>query len=190
MKRVFIIHGWEDTPENNWYPWLKEKLQAHGFQVKVPAMPDPDEPVIDAWVGKLKEEVGTADADTYFVGHSIGCQTILRYLQGLEPGIKAGGAVLVAGWVHLKPIIEEEGAEELAKPWLETPIDWNKIKTHCTKFAAFFSDDDCYVPIEDSKIFEEKLNAKILIEKGKGHFNEDAGVMEVPEVLQELLNLL
>ena len=177
--------------KKNWYPWLKEKLQSHGFQVKVPAMPNPDEPVIADWVGKLKEEVGVADADTYFVGHSIGCQTILRYLQGLEPGIKVGGVLLVAGWVHLKPIItEEEGAEEIAKPWLETQIDWSKIKTHCSKFAAFFSDDDCYVPIEDSKIFEEKLNAKIIIEKGKGHFNEDSGVMEVPEVLQEVLNLL
>ena len=46
MKRAFIIHAWDDKPEKNWYPWLKEKLQSHGFQVKVPAMPNPDEPVI------------------------------------------------------------------------------------------------------------------------------------------------
>lgn len=24
MKRAFVIHGWEGTPEGSWWPWLKK----------------------------------------------------------------------------------------------------------------------------------------------------------------------
>ena len=191
MKRVFIIHGWGDKPTDNWYLWLKSKLDENGFQCKVPEMPKTDEPEIESWVGKLKEVVKAADEETYLVGHSIGCQTILRYLARLDPGVKIGGVLFVGGWVHLKPIIaDEEDSEEIAEPWLGTPIDWEKIKIHCNKFTAFFSDDDYYVPIEDAQIFKDLLGAKIIVEKGKGHFTEKDGVTEVPEVLKELLNLI
>jgi predicted alpha/beta hydrolase family esterase len=185
MKRVFIIHGWEGYPEEGWFPWLKESLEGKGCKVSVPVMPNPEEPEIEAWVGHLAEQVGEADADTFLVGHSIGCQTVLRYLEGLDAGVKVGGVVLVAGWMHLKPVVfEEEGAEEVARPWIDTPIDWEKVKSHCDRFFAVFSDDDPYVPLDDSKIFEEKLGAKIIVEKGLQHINGEAEVMELPVVLE------
>ena len=186
-KRVFIIHGWEGRPGDCWYPWLKKQLEAQGFIVEVPEMPDTDEPKIEAWVSKVDEIVRTPDEQTYFVGHSIGCQTILRYLQKLSEGIKIGGVVLVAGWVHLLPASFEEGGEEIAEPWLKTPIEWDKIKQH--NYVAIFSDNDPFVPLSDSKIFEEKLGAKIIIEKNKGHFIGQDKVFELPVVLEELLRL-
>lgn len=57
-KRVFIIHGWDGYPEEAWFPWLKSQLEQAGFTVEVPAMPQPDEPTIEAWVPKLAEVVG------------------------------------------------------------------------------------------------------------------------------------
>ncbi|MBW2996796.1 alpha/beta hydrolase [Candidatus Woesearchaeota archaeon] len=184
MKRAIIIHGWDGFPEEGWFPWLKKELEAKGFEVAVPAMPNAEEPEIDAWVGHLAEQVGTADSDTFLVGHSIGCQTVLRYLERLEEGVKVGGAVLVAGWMHLKPVVfEEEGAEDVARPWIDTPIDWEKIRSHCDRFLAVFSDDDPYVPLDDSKIFEEKLGARIIVEKGLQHMNGEAGVTELPSIL-------
>jgi len=38
MKKAVLIHGWEGYPEEGWRPWLKEKLEANGFQVFVPAL--------------------------------------------------------------------------------------------------------------------------------------------------------
>jgi len=181
MKRVFIVHGWEGHPEEAWFPWLKKELEQKGYKVEVPAMPNTDEPEINAWVSHLAELVGEPDEETYFVGHSIGCQTILRYLQGKS---KVGGIFLVACWVHLtEKAVEEEGAAEIAKPWLEEPIAWDTIKTN--KVVAIFSDDDPFVPVEDAKIFEEKLGAKIIVVNGKGHINGTSKVFELPEVLAE-----
>ena len=96
MKRVIIIHRWSGGPDDDWRPWLKIELEQRGYEVANPEMPDTDTPVIKKWVDKLREVVGTPDADMYFIGHSIGCQAILRYLETIDTPV--GGAVFVAGW--------------------------------------------------------------------------------------------
>lgn len=185
-KRAFIIHGWEGHPGEGWLSWLRAELAKRGLEVHVPAMPETSKPKIEVWVPFLSKLVGKPDENTYFVGHSIGCQTILRYFESIDE--KVGGAILVAGWVHLVNL-EDETAEEIAQSWLETPMDWQKIKNKTTNFVAFFSDNDEWVPITDAEIFKEKLGAKIIIEKGQGHFTEDDKVYEIPTVLEELLKI-
>lgn len=130
-------------------------------------MPNTDEPDINAWVSHLTKLVGKADKDTYFVGHSIGCQTIMRYLSTInEP---SGGAVFVGGWFTLKDLEDEETAE-IAKPWLETQIDFSKIKKNCKKITALFSDNDQFVPLENVNMFEKNLGAKTITVSKQGHF--------------------
>lgn len=190
VKRVFIIHGWSGFPDEGWFPWLKKELVKKGFKAEIPAMPNPDFPKINEWVSFLAKAVKKADENTFFVGHSIGCQTILRYLESLPQGAKVGGVVLVAGWLHLtEETFKEEGAEEIASPWLDTPIDWDKILLHADKFTAIFSANDLYVPLSDSKIFMKKLDAKLIVEHGKGHFSGSDNVNELPSVLAELLRI-
>ncbi|PIP29922.1 hypothetical protein COU12_02115 [Candidatus Jorgensenbacteria bacterium CG10_big_fil_rev_8_21_14_0_10_54_38] len=46
MKRVFIVHGWDGYPEEGWFPWLKRELEARGFEVHVPPLPDAGNPRI------------------------------------------------------------------------------------------------------------------------------------------------
>ncbi len=187
MKRVFIIHGWDGYPEEGWFPWLKKELEKNGFEVFVPAMPDTDEPKIEKWMASLTNLVGKPDENTYFVGHSIGCQIILRYLEKIN-GKKVGGVVCVAGWFILG---EKETEEEkiIVKPWIETPIDFDKVERTTDNFVAIFSDNDTVIPLkENEKMFREKLNAKIIIEKNKGHFSGGDGVTELPVVLDSILN--
>lgn len=100
-KRVFIIHGGTGKPNQHWMPWLAKELAQSGFEVFQPEMPDTDEPKMADWVSYLKEQVGTADEVTFFVGHSIGCLAMLRYLEKYHE--KIGGAVLVAPWITLNP---------------------------------------------------------------------------------------
>src|SRR3989338_4266359 len=120
MKRVFIIHGWGGFPEEGWFPWLKRELEAKGFEVHVPQLPDAGKPRIFNWVPKLAEVVGTPDENTYLVGHSMGCQTIVRYLEKLPENVKIGGAVFVAGYFKgLTGIENEPGSTEILGPWLK-----------------------------------------------------------------------
>src|SRR3989344_3925551 len=86
MKRAFIIHGWGGNPEEGWFPWAKRELEKKGFEVHVPTMPDAyekEQPTIHGRVGIIREVVGQPEKDTYFIGHSIGCQSIDRYLETL-----------------------------------------------------------------------------------------------------------
>lgn len=188
MKRVFIIHGWEAGPEMHWFPWLKEKLEGQGFAVTAPAMPNTMEPKIKEWLKELARVVGKSDGQTYFVGHSIGCQTILRYLaKGRQ--VQAGGAVLVAPWFRLINL-ETEETEKIARPWLETPLDFNKVKRATTKIVGIFSNNDPYVPLINSEILKKKLEAEIIIVPNAGHFNFEDGVSQLPAALNAVLKIV
>lgn len=185
MKRVFIIHGWDGNPEEAWLPWLKKELEGRGYKVFVPAMPNPTAPTIADWVNTLQNAVEKPDSNTYFVGFSIGCQAILRYLETLE-NIMVGSIVLVAPWMTLSQEVWNEGEKTRAtgKPWIETPIDFDKVGGIAKNFTCIFSDNDPFVPYkENRKVFTEKLNAQILTETGKGHFRGSDGVIELPVVL-------
>jgi predicted alpha/beta hydrolase family esterase len=142
-------------------------------------MPHTDEPTIDDWVNMLAVAVGTPDADTHFVGHSIGCQTVMRYLAGLSAKTNVGKLVLVTPWFGLMNL--EPGEDIIAKPWLETPIDTDKVQRSASNILALFSDDDPVVPKDNVDMFRERLSARIVILHAKGHITEDDGVKELPE---------
>jgi len=185
MKTIYIIHRWDGTPDSDWYPWLKEALAAQGFEVNVLDMPNAETPVMGEWVDYINEAVPSPDEDTYFVGHSIGCQAIMRYLETFD-SVKIGKALFVAGWFNLKNL-ENEDAEKIAEPWLKTPIDFGKVKNAAEYFKVIISDDDPYDCLdENARIFKEKLGASVSIEKGAGHFMGD----EYPIILAEISDML
>ncbi len=185
MKRVFIIHGWDFNPNMNWYPYIKKELEKKGFDVFVPLMPNTSEPKIEEWVKHLKKIVGKLDNNTYFIGHSIGCQTIMRYLEKEDFSGKIEKIVFVAGWFKLDNL-EGDEVEAIAKPWLETKMDLKKVKQKINKLTVFLSDNEPYGFVKDNeKIFKEKLDAKVTILKNKGHFTQDDGVTEIKEILEE-----
>lgn len=188
MKRAFIIHGWEGYPEEGWFPWLKNELEKKGFIVQVPSMPHSSEPTINDWVSYLDKIVGKPNKDTYFIGHSIGCQTIMRYLESLPKNVKVKGAVFVAGWFTLMNL-ETKEEKLIAEPWLNKPIDYNKIKDHTKSFITILSDDDPVVPLNNKDLFKQRLNSKIIIEKNKEHFSGSDEVKKLQSALDAVLSL-
>lgn len=187
MNRVFIIHGWGGHPEEAWFLWLKKELESKEFEVHIPKMPNTNYPTIKEWVSYLRNSVGKVNRKTYFVGHSVGCQTILRYLETLSENLEIGGAVFIAPWLTLANIEKDE--EKIAKPWLEIKINFDKIKKHTNNIIAIFSDDDDVVPLENKKFFEKKLNAKTFVEHNKGHFSGSDNITKIPIILNELLRI-
>lgn len=186
-KKIIIVHGWGSNPNADWHPWLKEKLQEKGYEVIIPEMPNSDEPEIERWVYHLTKSVGKIDKNTYFIGHSIGCQTIMRYLETLPEKIKIGKIIFVAGWFNLKNL-ESKEEKRIAKPWLTKPINFSKIMKKTNDITVFLSTNEPYGCVkENERKFKDSLNAKVIIEKNKGHFTPEYGVTEVPEVLNEIL---
>lgn len=188
MKRAFIIHGWDGTPQEGWLPWLKRELEARGFYVEVPRMPDTHAPKIEVWVPHLAGLVGDPDGETYFIGHSIGVQTILRYLETVDAHV--GGVVAVAGFFTLiTGSIGGPEEEAIAQPWLTRPMNLEKIKKNAGRVVAVFSDNDRFVDLENVAMFQERLGAKMHILHNKGHIDENAGVREVPEILEAIVEI-
>lgn len=181
------MHGWGAAPDKEWFPWLVAELVPRGVDVFVPAMPDANHPQIDAWVSCLRQTVGAVRDTDIFVGHSIGCQTILRYLQNERT--PARGLICVAGWFTLRNL-ENEEEESIAKPWVETPIDFDAVRRVAGPVTAIFSDSDPYVELSENKdIFERCLGARIIVEHNKGHFSEDNSIYELPVVLDSIIPL-
>lgn len=188
MQRVFLIHGWTGRPTNDWFPWAKHELQKRGYEVLVPEMPDPDYPKIEPWVAKIKEAVGKPRPDDILVGHSMGCQGVLRYLQTLPEEIKIQKVILVAGFEDLKDAAFEALEDwETFKPWKNAKMDYGKIRRRADNWIAVFSDDDPFVDYEtNSKIFKKELGAKIVLQKSMKHFSQEDNVFSLP-ILLELL---
>ena len=184
MKRVFIIHRWGGGPNDDWRPWLKGELESRGYEVSMLSMPDTETPVIEKWVNHLASLVGTPDKDTYFIGHSIGCQAILRYLETVDTPV--GGAVFVAGWFNLENL-EDEEAERIAAPWINTPIDIGKVRKVLQKSALIISDNDPYGASEENKIKFNQLGSEIVILLNAGHITAEDGFTELPQIFRRFL---
>jgi uncharacterized protein len=177
MKRAFIVHCWEGAPELNWYPSVKKELEALGYEVTVPAFPDP--PMMASWVPQLSVAIGEPDEETILIGHSIGCATILRYLETQPDHEKFGKVILVAGFT------DDMGHPEL-KNFFPRPYDWAELKKHAAQYIYMYSDNDPEVEPKYADEFAVRLGAKKVLVPGRGHFDKDDMAKDLPEVVGEI----
>ncbi len=181
MKKVFIIHGFEGSPNGGWRPWLMAELEKKDIYTSALAMPSPEKPLVKEWVAEIARHIMSGD-EIYLVGHSLGVPAILRYLE--SPNVKKiAGAVLVSG--PCLPIKHPR-----LKNFLNAPFDWKKIKSKSGSFAVIHGDNDPLVPLQEAKILSEKLNAKCIIIKNGGHLNGGSGWYALPQCLRALLQMM
>lgn len=182
MKRLVIIPRWAGGPEKDFYPWLRRSLAERSpllfDEILSPEMPDPSTPTIAAWTSRIAEIVGDNPGNTTLLGHSVGCQAVLRYLAELPRGAKVRGALLVAGWFGVdKPW-------ETIRPWMDTPLDFTAVRESCPRLMVLLSDNDPFTAdfAETGRAFEERLGAEVRLVPGAKHFN----AAEEPSVLEAL----
>jgi hypothetical protein len=189
-KRAFIIHGYLSYPAEAWLPWMKAELEKRGYRVELPAMPAPDRPVIAEWVRFIDGLVGAPDGDTVIVGHSMGVMAVIFYLESIgRAGRSVGRTVLVAG--GFPPGLSAAEAaprihgNSVLTPWFTTPVDPAKVRAAAGKATVIISNDDPYIDVPKAvAAFEAKLGPAIIRENGKGHYNEDDGLTELPAALE------
>ena len=188
MEKLILVHGWGGNPNSEpWFGSLKHQCKEKGIEFIAPAMPNTENPKMNEWISKLKEYSKDLDEQTYFVGHSMGCQTIIRYLSEIPNDVKVGNIVFVAPWIKLNmESIKEEGEEsvKIAESWMNVPIRFDEANRHLTNVLAIFSDNDDWVPLSESETFKKRLGAEIIIKKGEGHFNKKKELKEIMEFLE------
>jgi predicted alpha/beta hydrolase family esterase/very-short-patch-repair endonuclease len=187
MKTIYLIHGWDGSSKGDWLGWATEAFTNKGYKVITPDMPNTKHPKIDEWVNHLKSLVINPDQNTYFIGHSIGCQAIMRYLETIDN--KVGGAIFVAGWFNLINL-ENKESEDIAKPWIETPINTDKVKHNLGHSVVILGDKDPWVPLEETKkAFETKLGSDVIVLSGVGHITSDDGFGPFPKLIEVFENV-
>jgi len=185
MKRAVIVHCWGGAPKYAWYSWVKYELENKGYTVSVPAMPDTDHPKLNLWLPKLMEVIGTPDGELVLIGHSIGCATIMRYLENLDSHQQVGQVIFVAGFT------DNLGFDELIN-FFEEPLNFNKIKQSVKNgIVAVQSDNDPYVAAKYSDILSSELDAKVITKHGARHMSgpvdNEKSCVKLPEVISVVI---
>lgn len=178
--KVLIIHGLGGNSRENWFPWLKRKLELEKIEVVIPNLPDSDNPKQEEWLNVVEEFVDF-DKKMILIGHSLGSVTILRFLERTNRRIEA--AILVAGACRPIGIKETEN-------FLEGGFNWKKIKRNARIFVVYHSDNDPYIPLEQGVEIAQKLGVRLNFIKGAGHFNKASGFTEFDHLLKTVKNIV
>jgi uncharacterized protein len=183
MKKVFIIHGFEGSPNGGWRPWLMAELEKMEIYACALPMPTPENPVCGEWIEEISRHVEKNIADKiYLVGHSLGVPATLRYLEtaDAEP---ISGAVLVSG-------PSEKNNNRKIDSFLDGNFDFDKIKSKCGKFTIIHGDNDPNVPLDNAKFLSEKLNGELFVVENGGHLNGSSGWFKLPPCLDALERMM
>jgi len=185
-KNVFIFHGTEGHPQENWFPWLKEKLEAKGCRVFVPQFPSP--PIVPAkiseWFEVLKNYEKDIDENSILIGHSLGGVFTLRVLEKLTHPVKA--VFLTGTPIGVRPILNYDRDSSFSG----FDFDWKNIKTKAKLFFVFQSDNDPYVSLGNGEKLAKELDVELTFIPNAGHFNAKAGYLNFPKLLEEIETIL
>ncbi len=182
MSTIVIVHGSFGNPQENWFPWLKQKLELLGHKVFVPLFPTPDGQSLEAWRHVFENVQDELDENTIFVGHSLGPAFILDVLEKS----KAKAAFFVSAFIGS---LDNSEFDSVNKTFYKQ-FNWEKIKQNCSSFTLFHSNNDPYVPVEKAKEVADKLTVPLNIIKNAGHFNESAGYTQFPQLLFAITSFL
>lgn len=185
MKTAFIFHGTGGYPEENWFPWLKEKFEEKGYQVFVPQFPTPEGQSIESWLKVLESYKQYITEDTIFVGHSLGGIFLLKYLEQLEHPVKA--AAFVGSAIGIPPVKNFDADSKFSEGFA---FDWAKIRSKSKNFIVFQSDNDPYVGLANGEKLAKELGVELSFVPSAGHFNVNAGYTKFEELWEKLLPIL
>ncbi len=163
MKNAVILHGTSGTPEENWFPWLKNELENREHKVWLPQLPNCEKPNVDTYNNFLIPN-WDFNSETVLIGHSSGAVEILSLLENLPEGIVIEKAILVAGFINN---LKWDALDEL----FTHEFDWENIKSKYDNFVFIHSDSDPYVPLDHGKFLQEKLGGELIIKEGQKHFS-------------------
>lgn len=189
-KQVYIIHGYNASPINHWFPWLKEKLIQNEVSAEILSMPTPSRPKVNEWVNALVSNIHDCGKNTFFVAHSLGTITLLKYLENYNINQKVGGIVLVSGFAEPLPIFNQISEFQQLAGFTENEIDFEHIKKVTQNRIIIASDNDPIVPEKSSRNLAEHINSQYHLIREGGHFLESDGCLELPVVYEVLNNMM
>lgn len=200
MKFV-LFHGAFGSPESNWLPELKDKLESLGQEVIVPKFP------VDEWSYIEKQgEHGFSKNQTLehwlttfepiaksfapneklcFIGHSLGPVFILHAVEKFQ--LHLDSAIFISPFMDKLDKWQFNVANET---FYRTNFDFEALKKFIPVSYVLYSDDDPYVPKQHSILFGKALDSSLILVKRAGHMNSEVNLNDFPLVLDLCISRL
>ena len=185
MKKIIVIHGYFASPYDHWFPWLQDKMRmVYNLDVDILPMPTPETPSVEAWLATIHESLGTPDKETFVIAHSLGCVTLLRYLDTHKESFSLGGMILVSPFdkpLTLFPVLDS---------FVDVTLDYAKLARVVDQKYVIVSDNDTFVSPAITKALSAKLDCALLEIPEGGHFLGAEGFELFPEVYEVLKKMI
>lgn len=187
MKNAFIVHGTYGYPTENWIPWLQKKLEADGYTVMVPQFPTPEHQTLEDWMAVFEQYRDEMNDETILIGHSVGATFLLSVLETLQTPVKA--TCFIGGFAS-QLTKENPLLQVLLSTFVDKEFNWPVIRDRAGRVYVIQGDDDPYVPFEKAGELARNLQTELTIVRGGGHFDEQSGHTQLPELLNRIRQLV
>ena len=177
---VHIVHGYQAEASSHWFPWLKTRLLSLGVTTFIHHLPDSNNPDVECWMDYLRRNIHCFHEKTIFVGHSLGCITLLRYLSLFPRDFRITGLILVAGFDKPLPLFPELNS------FISIVPDYPRIINSVQTRMVLVSDNDSIVPPELTEELSGRLHSSLIKIPHGGHFMAIDGFLEFPLILQQI----
>lgn len=184
-RNVFIFHGTDGHPEDNWFPWLKERLEEKGQQVFVPRFLIGNQDTLAARLIVLNQYQKNINENAIMIGHSRGGLFLFRVLEKLNHPIHA--AFFVSASVGIKPYIFYHEGNKFAGGY---DFNWGDIRTKAKHFMVYHSDNDPYTCLDNGKAIAKNLGVKLTFIPNAGHLNARSGYTKFEKLLEDIEAIL
>lgn len=187
MKRAVILHGTDASPDINWFPWLKEKLEADGYKVWAPLLPENHTPNKEIYNNFLFGS-NWDFTDNVVIGHSSGAVEVLNLLMDDRcPKIRLG--IMIGAWAGGPPDNWED-ISQFDHLFPENGFDFEKIKNNAGRLEFVHGDNDIYCPVSQAKWLAGKTNSEIHLIPNGGHLGNKFKELPIVWDLISARNLL
>ena len=188
LKNYFIIHGFKGSNIENWFPWLKQKIDDSNNLCIIPQFPiDDKHHIYSEWKKILdiyNKEYELMNENTIIIGHSTGSICALKYI--LENKIHIQKLILVSGFNNYLSQDETDLHNKLNPTYYVDESQISKINDYVKEIVCIYGDNDPYIPQETLKHFASSIKAKEIIIHNGGHLNHEAGYDSFNEILKEI----
>ncbi len=189
MKKATLLHGTDGTAGDHWFPWIKDQLEAHGYEVFAPQLPGCHTPNRNVYEDFLRAS-GWDFSDNVLIGHSSGATTVLNLLSSdWFPSVKT--AVLVAAFLNERLV--------RASDWYE-PGQFDNlfldgynpaiIKSKADSFLFVHGDNDPYCDMKDAHMLCNEVGGDFVAIKNGHHLGSGSGLTELPGVMEKLEGII
>jgi predicted alpha/beta hydrolase family esterase len=182
ISNVIIIHGAYGYPEENWFGWLKRRLEAEGITCFVPTLPTPEGQCLQTWLKVFNDSVGhLVNEKTILIGHSLGAAFILRWLEKTKQKLKS--VILVGAFIGM---VGHEQFDNINQSFFQTAFAWELIRQCSQHFISYYGTEDRYVSRSQFDYIANHLRADKIIVENAGHFNTSSGYEQFPHLLIQI----